>query len=108
MRILERVYRASLFLYPAEFRREFGPEMAEVFAMQLAHARDPVEAARCGWYALLEVFTLALPMRVVDPDLVAPAASLLGTPAVLLPLLWALNNPKTLNVLARNVFGPHH
>jgi hypothetical protein len=108
MRVLEQVYRASLFLYPAEFRREFGPEMSEVFAMQVAEASGLVETARRGWYALNEVFTLALPMRIVDPKLVAPAVSLLGTPAILVPLLWALNNPKTLNLLARNAFGQHH
>jgi hypothetical protein len=63
------------------------------------------EALIVGWYVLREVFTLALPMRMADPKLVAPVASLLGTPAVLVLLLWALENPKTLKVLARGAFG---
>ena len=108
MRIVEPAFRALLFLYPAEFREEFGAEMAEVFAMQLAEARHPMEVIRICWYALREVFTLALPMRITDPSLLAPAGSLLGTPAVLLPLIWALNHPRTLNLLARNIFGRYH
>jgi hypothetical protein len=107
MRIIVRIHRVLLHVYPADFRREFGPEMDEVFAMQLGAAVGPWEAALVRWYVFKEVFTLALPMRALDPKFVAPAVSLLGTPAVLLPLLWALNNPRTLNLLTRNVFGPY-
>jgi len=107
MRIVVRVYGILLHVYPADFRREFGPEMDEVFATQLGATVGPWEAALVCWYALKEVLTLALPMRALDPKFVVPAVSLLGTPAVLLPLLWALNNPRTLNLLTRNVFGPY-
>jgi hypothetical protein len=72
MRVLEQLYRASLFLYPADFRSEFGPEMTEVFAMLVAEASGLVEMARRGWYALNEVFTLALPMRIVIRNWLRP------------------------------------
>jgi hypothetical protein len=108
MRILNRTYQAALHLYPAEFRRDFGAEMSDVFSTQLTEATTPRELLAICWYAFTELLTLALPMRAVDPKLIAPAVSLLGTPAVLFPLVWALNNPRTLNLLTRNVFGPYH
>jgi hypothetical protein len=107
MRILNRTYRAALYLYPAEFRRDFGAEMADVFALQLTEATTPIELLAICWYAFHELLTLALPLRAADPRLIAPAASLLATPAVLLPLLWALNHPRALNLLAKHALGHH-
>lgn len=107
MRILNRAYQAALHLYPADFRRDFGAEMADVFARQLTEATTPSELFATCWYAFQELLTLALPMRAADPRFVAPAASLLATPAVLLPLLWALNHPRALNLLAKHALGNH-
>jgi hypothetical protein len=107
MRILNRAYQTALHLYPAEFRRDFGAEMAGVFALQLIEAGTAIERLAVCWYAFHEFLTLALPMRAADPRFVAPAASLLATPAVLLPLLWALNHPRALNLLAKHVLGHH-
>jgi hypothetical protein len=108
MPIQNHIYRIALHFYPADFHRDFGAEMAGVFSAQLDQAASSRERMAICWYAFHELLTLAIPMRAADPRFVAPAASLLATPALLLPLHWALNHPRALNVLARNAFGHHH
>lgn len=46
MRSAANIYRMLLFCYPAEFRREYGGEMAFAFLDQLAEARESGSMAR--------------------------------------------------------------
>jgi hypothetical protein len=77
-----RVYRGILCLYPAGLRHRFGEEMAIVFAADLedalagahrTHRLAPV--ARVWWNALSEVLGIAIPGRLANEALVAPAVS---------------------------------
>jgi len=49
-----RLYRALLFLYPASFRREYGEEMASIFARRLRDASNTVARAAVCLSAALE------------------------------------------------------
>ncbi len=73
-----RVYRGLLVLYPFELRFEFGEEMTGVFADDLAEAwQSGCISAVLGvwWRAASEVFQIALPGRIANQALVAPAVS---------------------------------
>src|SRR5579871_4744300 len=73
-----RVYRAMLSLYPVELRRDFGSEMIEVFADDLADARQTngiAGACLVWWCALCEVFRLAVPKLGSNPAIAVPAIS---------------------------------
>jgi hypothetical protein len=107
MQSMSRFYQAILLLYPADFRHEFGCEMAMIFEEQLEDAfrRGFSEVTLVWWCAVRETLTLALPMRASDPAVIAPAVSWVATSAVMLPLMWALNNPLALNAWARQAFG---
>jgi putative ABC transport system permease protein len=57
-----RLYRMLLWLLPAEFRGDFGPEMEEVFAEQRAEAvrkGDRMSICRLWWEAAKGIFTTA-------------------------------------------------
>lgn len=82
--------------------------MAEVFSRQVEGADGLSETLAVCWYAVQDILTLALPMRLSDPRVVAPVVSVFGATAVMLPLLWALNHPRALNMLARSAFGHSH
>jgi hypothetical protein len=77
------IYRAFLTIYPADLRHNFGEEMAGVFTDDLedalidahrTHRLAPV--ARVWWHALTEVLAIAIPGRLANEALVAPAVSL--------------------------------
>jgi len=91
-----RLYEFSLALYPRDLRRGFGPEMADIFALQLADARakrSPIAAVRVLWDAYAELLTIALPGSAVSPALPVPLASLVATTVMYASLSWALENP---------------
>ncbi len=73
------IYRAVLVLYPFDLRCQYGEEMAAVFTEDLA---DACENGRMGdvigvwWSAASEVLRIALPGRIANQALVAPAVSL--------------------------------
>jgi hypothetical protein len=65
-------------LYPFELRRDFGSEMAAVFAEDLAdacRAKSLSSVLAVWWRALLEILQIALPGRLTNRALVAPAVS---------------------------------
>jgi hypothetical protein len=70
-----RIYSRLLVLYPADLRRDFGDQMALVFAEDLDAARrrsglrGEVRVWRC---ALGEFLRLALPGRLASPPMRAP------------------------------------
>lgn len=72
------VYRAMLVLYPFELRYRFGDEMVAVFAEDLAEAcenRRMEDVVGIWWRAASEVLCIALPGRIANQALVAPAVS---------------------------------
>jgi len=77
------IYRGILRIYPVDLRHKFGDEMAGVFKDDLedalidahrTHRLAPV--ARVWWHALSEVLGIAIPRRLANEALLAPAVSL--------------------------------
>jgi hypothetical protein len=75
-------YRALLWLYPAELRAVYGREMQDVFEQQLAEEGLLIAA----WFALRELFTIALPARLLSERMIAPYLSLVITSVILVSL----------------------
>jgi hypothetical protein len=72
------VYRGMLRLYPTELRRDFGPEMMEVFADDLADGwRTCGFAGAClvWWCVLCEFFRIAIPHLRGNPIVAVPVTS---------------------------------
>ena len=76
------IYRGILCIYPVDLRHNFGEEMAGVFTNDLedavidahrTHRLAPV--ARVWWNALSEVLAIAIPGRLANEALLAPAVS---------------------------------
>jgi len=70
------LYGKLLLLYPGELRREFGNEMALVFAEDIESAWGDARIAgvlQIWWYALRELVTVALPAQRSNPCVLAPA-----------------------------------
>jgi hypothetical protein len=73
------IYRLSLILYPFELRHNFGAEMTAVFTEDLARAyctRRFLNVLAVWWLAALEILQIALPGRLANRALVAPAVSM--------------------------------
>jgi hypothetical protein len=77
------LYRGILSIYPSDLRHNFGDEMAGVFTDDLedaltdahcTHRLAPI--ARVWWNALSEVLAIAIPGRLANEALLAPAVSL--------------------------------
>jgi hypothetical protein len=73
------IYRGILSIYPSDLRHNFGDEMVGVFTDDLedahrTHRLAPV--AQVWWHALSEVLAIAIPGRLANEALLAPAISL--------------------------------
>jgi len=66
-----RAYQRLLALYPDDLRRDFGPDMLEAFANDLAAGR----ALRVWRIALRELIHIGLPAWVRTPAVAVPAIS---------------------------------
>ncbi|MES1260919.1 MAG: hypothetical protein ABUS49_04215 [Acidobacteriota bacterium] len=95
VRLSCRAFGYFLLLYPREFRGEFAAEMSAVFEAESRDAwrtRRLVGLAALWLLTLREVMTVALPMQLRNAPVVASAISLVGTSALYLALLWALDD----------------
>lgn len=89
------IYRLLLRLYPGEIRRRWEEEMAETFELQLADAwREDrwLGMVEIWFYAVAEIFRIALPRRIARENLVIPIVSLASSGAIFFGLIWALGN----------------
>ena len=74
-KVSARVYAALLPLYPPDLLRDFGPEMAEAFAEDLADAlqhRGLAGGIRVWWRSLCELVRIALPRQAENPAFAVP------------------------------------
>jgi hypothetical protein len=70
-----RLYAAVLPLYPPDLRRDFGPEMSEAFAEDLAdalHHRGLKGVVRVWYCSLRELLRIALPSQAENPAVAVP------------------------------------
>jgi hypothetical protein len=73
-----RIYAVFLAMYPPELRRDFGEEMADVFAEDLAEARrcgGAIAVIRVWLCAVSEFFRIALPTHAANPAIAVPLLS---------------------------------
>ena len=109
-----RIYGRLLVLYPGDLRREYGADMALVFAEDLGAARRDagmrgvVRVWRC---ALVEFVRFALPARTSSPAERVPAISLalfiaMMSGVVAMALHHAPNTPRPFHVLSSALLLP--
>lgn len=96
------IYGKLLFLHPEALRRDFGQEMAFVFAQDLAGAwrdRRVAGVIRIWLCALGEVVRIGLPGQRTNPDIVVPAvAFVLNAAALSAELIFALRQASVAGV----------
>jgi hypothetical protein len=88
------IYGALILCYPPDLRRQFDSEMTQVFADQLAkewRCRGVAGVVRVWRTALLELFSVAVPLRLQSPVAIAVALSLLGSAALCMAFLRAVS-----------------
>jgi hypothetical protein len=72
------IYSGILLLYPADLRRDFGDEMTDVFAQDLAemwHSRGLFGVLNVWRCALWEVTSIAVTAQVATSAVIAPTIS---------------------------------
>jgi hypothetical protein len=90
------LYRTLLLCYPSEVRRRFHAEMTQVFADQLSDAwqlRGFAGTVQVWRTAVWELLTVAAPLGLQSPALIAAALSLLGSAALCAAFLRAVSSP---------------
>jgi hypothetical protein len=78
IRLSSYIYSGILVLYPVDLRRDFGDEMTDVFAQDLAemwHSRRLIGALSVWRRALWEVTSIAVPAQIVNSAVIAPTIS---------------------------------
>jgi hypothetical protein len=103
-----RIHAILLAVYPVEFRRRFGREMNIVFRDQMLAAGTAggwLETLLIWKYALQDVLTVGLPLRLTDSLTMAAILSASVTPVVFLSLIWSLENSLAVGSLFRRAFG---
>ncbi len=76
LRLSSRLYSGSLLLYPSDLRRDFGPEMSELFTEDQTEAWQSsgyLGVLSIWWCALCELLRIALPGHKTNPAIVVPA-----------------------------------
>jgi hypothetical protein len=77
-RISLLIYGCSVWLYPSELRKRFGPEMLDVFAELVAETsaqRGARGVASLWWITLTESLTVGLLSRLQSTAVIAGAVS---------------------------------
>jgi hypothetical protein len=100
VRLSSHIYSRILVLYPADLRREFGDEMTDVFAQDLAemwHSRRLVGVLNVWRRALCELTSIAAPAGIATSTVIATTISffwaVIVTSAVIAPTIsffWAV------------------
>jgi hypothetical protein len=102
LKISASVYGVLLFLYPEELRRDFAEEMVDVFEQQLRGEWEQSGPAGmvCVWSrALWELFSIALPIQICAPIVVAPTVGVLSSSASFAVLLGTLGHHPVVHIL---------
>jgi hypothetical protein len=97
LRYLSLCYRALLWLYPADLRNAYGRDMANVFDQLLRtewQRRGTRGVTATGCRAIGEVFTVAIPERLMSDRMIAAGLSLVITSGVLALLVGIMMWPR--------------
>ena len=88
------LYRLFLGFYPREFRQRFGVEMTQVFADQMQgewKRHGVVGIVRVGLIASWEVMSVAAPLQLHNPVVIAIVLSFVSSSALFLALFRAVS-----------------
>jgi hypothetical protein len=84
-----------LFAYPSDFRLRFGSEMVTTFSDLISGEREHngiPGVVRVWRFAVGEVFSVAVPLRLRSPIVVATSLSLLLSIALLMAVFHAMTH----------------
>ena len=87
------LYKMMLFAYPSDFRVRFESEMVTTFSDLLCGEWEENGlrgVVRVWRYALAEVFSVAVPLQLQSPIVVATSLSLLSSLALFMALFYAM------------------
>jgi hypothetical protein len=87
------LYKMLLFAYPSDFRLRFGNEMVTTFSYQMCGEwkRNGLRGVARVWrFALAEVFSVAVPLHLQSPIVVATTLALLSSVALFLAVFRAM------------------
>jgi hypothetical protein len=86
------VYKMLLFAYPGDVRRRFGSEMITTFSEQMRgewEQKGVPGIVRVWRFALGEVFSVAVPLQLRSPIVIAASLSLLLSSALFVAVFHA-------------------
>ena len=89
------LYKMMLFAYPSDFRLRFESEMVITFSDLLCGEWEQnglPGVARVWRTALAEVFSVAVPLQLQSPIVVATSLSLLSSLTLFMALFYAMTN----------------
>ena len=87
------LYKVLLFAYPSDFRLRFESEMATTFSDLICGEWEQnglPGVVRVWRSALAEVFSVAVPLQLQSPIVVATSLSLLSSLALFMALFYAI------------------
>jgi hypothetical protein len=82
------LYKIVLLTYPRDFRRRFGSEMTTTFSEMICgewESKGLAGIMRVWWFALREVFSVAVRLHLQSPIVVATSLSVLSSVAMFTP-----------------------
>ena len=89
-----RVYRWLLVFYPRELRERYGAEMMLAFNLQMRDAwkrRGTLGATRVGLSAAWEIVSVAAPLQLRNPAVIAAALSFVCSSILMLAFFRAVS-----------------
>jgi hypothetical protein len=87
------LYKMLLFAYPRDFRLRFGSEMVTTFSDLIRgewEHNGPLGVARVWRSVLAEVFSVAVPLQLQSPIVVATSLALLSSFALFIAVFHAM------------------
>ena len=89
------LYKMVLFAYPTDFRLRFGREMVTTFSDLICGEwkRNGLPGVVRVWrFALAEVFSVAVPLHLQSPIVVATPLALLSSSALFIAIFYAMTH----------------
>jgi len=90
-----RLYRMLLFTYPRDFRLRFESEMVTTFSELICgewESKGLAGIMRVWWFALGEVFSVAVRLHLQSPIVVATSLSVLSSVAMFMAVFHAMSH----------------
>ena len=89
------LYKMLLFMYPADFRRRFESELVTTFSDLICGAWEQnglLGVVRAWRSAVAEVFSVAVPLQLQSPFIVASSLALFSSSALFMAIFYAMTH----------------